>query len=594
MEMRFTPEHKNINELFGRDIKYLIPEYQRPYSWDCLGKSDKNNQVNVMWSDLIDYFEGDKSNTYFFGSMVLIGNGNQEYQVIDGQQRLTTMVLLFAAVKCFLNEIKPSIAASNLIEFADTTIAFVDDVLYNKRLFGASTVEKKLKIEKSSGFDYDKVLTEAIECRREYSADLAQSTTEQQSVVKRYFNNVAYFREQIGLKFLTKGVFTEKDAENLNNFIEFLKTRVSVVRILTPTFEVAYHIFEILNNRGLPLSNKDLFRNLLIREWDALKNSDPVKYSHIVPLDLWNDLDTNYEFHDDFIGRWVESYKAAKQQYSAFNDIKEIYEKEYKDIFPKKKIELFYDDIKRDLGYYTKIVNNTFEDPFVRAKINFILYAPNYRYSVNFLLALVKSVDGQETAEFKKLLGVFERYVVFYLLCARFTYGPINEAIGYLIHKQWVNANSVIEEMIDNDDIVNQLNSLYIDNETGKLLLSRIVWQHEAETNDDLVEQYFDFDKATLEHIVPQASFDTKWEERFGEKFLYDYTHRIGNMTLLTTKINSRIKNAYFDVKKKEYAKTKLPMTLELANIEGDITPEYIKARHQTFVEKIAADLGIL
>jgi uncharacterized protein with ParB-like and HNH nuclease domain len=593
MEMRFTPEHKNINELFGRDIKYLIPEYQRPYSWDCLGKSDKNNQVNVMWSDLVDYFEGDKNNTYFFGSMVLIGNGNQEYQVIDGQQRLTTMVLLFAAVKCFLNEIKPGITAANLVEFADTTIAFVDDVLYNKRLFGATAVEKKLKIEKSSGFDYDKVLTEAIECRQEYSADLAQSTMEQQSVVKRYFNNVAYFKEQIGLKFLSKGVFTEKDAETLNNFIEFLKTRVSVVRILTPTFEVAYHIFEILNNRGLPLSNKDLFRNLLIREWDALKNSDPVKYSHIVPLDLWNELDTNYEFQDDFIGRWVESYKAAKQQYSAFNDIKEIYEKEYKDIFPKKKIELFYDDIKRDLGFYTKIVNNTFEDPFVRAKVNFILYAPNYRYSVNFLLALVKSVDGYETVEFKKLLGVFERYIVFYLLCARFTYGPINEAISYLIKKQFEDAYAVIDEIVDYGGLTNNLMNYSVDNETGKLLLAKVVWHNEAITNDDMVEQYFDFDKATLEHIIPQITTGTKWEDKFGEFFLYDYTYRIGNMTLLTTKINSRIKNAYFDVKKKEYAKTKLPMTLELANIEGDITEDYIENRHQHLVRMILDDLGI-
>jgi Protein of unknown function (DUF1524) len=357
---------------------------------------------------------------------------------------------------------------------------------------------------------------------------------------------------------------------------------------------VAYHIFEILNNRGLPLSNKDLFRNLLIREWDALKNSDPVKYSHIVPLDLWNELDTNFEFQDDFIGRWVESYKAAKQQYSAFNDIKEIYEKEYKDIFPKKKIELFYEDIKRDLGYYTKIVNNTFEDPFVRAKVNFILYAPNYRYSVNFLLALLKSTEGQETDEFIMMLKVFEKYIVYCLLCTRFSYGPVNNAIGYLKGKAWERAYLVIDDLIDDYRLANTLYTEEIDNETGKLLLAKIVWHNEAVTNDDLVEQYFDFDKATLEHIIPQFSYGTAWSQKFKVQFIDDYTHMIGNMTLLTTKINSRIKNAYFDVKKREYAKTKLPMTLELANLEGDITEDYIKKRHETFVNLLFADLGIL
>ena len=47
METLFTPQYKVINDLFGNDIKYVIPEYQRPYSWDCIGRSDKNNQVNV-------------------------------------------------------------------------------------------------------------------------------------------------------------------------------------------------------------------------------------------------------------------------------------------------------------------------------------------------------------------------------------------------------------------------------------------------------------------------------------------------------------------------------------------------------------------
>ena len=60
------PEHKVINDLFAREVKYIIPEYQRPYSWDCLGKSDKNNQVNAMWDDLYSYFQEGKRDTYFF------------------------------------------------------------------------------------------------------------------------------------------------------------------------------------------------------------------------------------------------------------------------------------------------------------------------------------------------------------------------------------------------------------------------------------------------------------------------------------------------------------------------------------------------
>jgi uncharacterized protein with ParB-like and HNH nuclease domain len=593
MELRFTPEHKNINELFGRDIKYVIPEYQRPYSWDCLGKSDKNNQVNVMWSDLIEYFNSDDKNTYFFGSMVLIGNGNQEYQVIDGQQRLTTMILLFAAIKCFLKEILPSITKDNLKEFANITISFTEDILYNKKLYGALAAEKKIRIEKNAGFDYDQVLTSAIECKELDSTADDFASNERKEISNRYFNNLRFFKERLKESFLEQKEFTEQKAEALNSFIEFLKSRVSVVRILTPTFEVAYHIFEILNNRGLPLSNKDLFRNLIIKEWDALKGSSE-KHKTTDPFEKWNDLDNNFELNDDFIGRWVESYKASKQQYSAFNDLKEIYEKQYKDEFPHKKIERFQFDIKRDLEYYTDIVQNNFQDPVVKSKINFILHAPNYRYSLNFLLAAVKSQKGKETSIFKKIITSYEIYLFHCLLNVRFSYGPINDAIASLNKGDTNEAIQHIEiSKSEMDDIIKTLNSDFYENETPKLLLAKYIWVKTAATQDDLVEQIFDFDKATLEHIIPQFTGSTDWLASFSEKFIDLNNFKLGNMTLLTTKMNSAAKNYPFSKKKTEYAKSKLPMTVELAALDH-ITEEIILKRQQEITSTILKDLGLV
>jgi uncharacterized protein with ParB-like and HNH nuclease domain len=592
VEFRFTPEHKNINELFGRDIKYIIPEYQRPYSWDCIGKSDKNNQVNVMWSDLIEYFNSDDKNTYFFGSMVFIGNGKQEYQVIDGQQRLTTMILLFAAIKCFLKEIREFITKENLISFSQTTIDFTDEILYNKKLFGAQTAEKKLRIEKNAGFDYDNVLTKAIEC---YSFDTIKDEInhgEAYDVSVRYFNNLIFFKEKLKESFLDKGDFTENRAEGLNSFIEFLKSRVSVVRILTPTFEVAYHIFEILNNRGLPLSNKDLFRNLIMKEWDNLKNLSE-KYKNISPIDKWNELDKNFDLNDDFIGRWVESSKASKQQYSAFNDLKEIYERQYKDEFPNKKIEKFHSDIKRDLEYYTKITNCQFSNPYIKATIQFLLYAPNYRYSMNFLLALLKSQKGQETDLFMTGLVIYQKYLIYCILCVRFSYGPINSAIAQL-NKNEINlalAEISIPEEAE-QDIRLSLTGDFYENETPKLLLAKYIWIKTAETQDDTVEQILDFDKASLEHIIPQNSENTDWANTISAEFIREYTFKLGNMTILTNKMNAAAKNYSFSKKKIEYAKTKLPMTFVLSTYDN-ITQEVIIARQIDFVKTILKDIGI-
>jgi uncharacterized protein with ParB-like and HNH nuclease domain len=102
MSTLFTPDYKVFNDLLTSETSYVIPSYQRPHSWDCFGRSDKNYQVNVMWDDLLDYFESKSKEPYFMGSMVMIRTADRTYEVIDGQQRLTTMLLLFAAAKCVL------------------------------------------------------------------------------------------------------------------------------------------------------------------------------------------------------------------------------------------------------------------------------------------------------------------------------------------------------------------------------------------------------------------------------------------------------------------------------------------------------------
>lgn len=590
MEIRFTPEHKILNELFGRDMKYVIPQYQRLYSWDCLGKSERNNQVNVMWDDLIEYFHTEGNNTYFFGSMVLISTGRQEYEVIDGQQRLTTMVLLFAAIKCFLKEIKPLLTHSELLMFVDTTITFADDLLYNKKLFGAETIEKKLKIEKNSGFDYDAVLKDAIECNAGASRSLESATAEQVNTVKRYFSNLQFLKEKLKGEFLENGVFTGLKARSLNEFIEFLKSRVSVVRILTPSFEVAYHIFEILNNRGLPLSNKDLFRNFIIKEWNTFKNSGP-QHEGIDPYAKWNELEQDYELTDDFIARWAESIRAARLLYSAFNDIREIYARTYRDERPGNKIEVFYEDIKRDLGYYNRLINNDFAHPLLRGKIRFILQAPNIKYSLNYLLAALRNQQGQESPVFIKLVQHLE-IMVFISLFIRFEAGPINDAIRRMNGNLPLDEDSFQKSFKKFGMGPELKNAGITDADTAKLLLAKYAWIHEAQTDDDVVDQTLDLKKCSLEHIIPQNAAGTAWENRFSREFIQEYTYRLGNMTLLTTKMNAAARNLPFAQKKYEYARTKLPMTLHLSALE-DITEDFLRRRHEEITTAILQDLGI-
>lgn len=596
MPIPFSAEPKLLNEIFGRDITYIIPDYQRPYSWQCVGKSDKNNQVNVMWDDLYNHFERKTSSQqpdYFFGSIVLIDKKNQNFEVIDGQQRLTTTLLLFAAIKSFLKSITPSDA--DIISFKENVIGFVNDFIYNKKLVGVTPTEKKLKIEKNLEYDYDKVFGFVVEDASTVPQNLIdQASDDQKVVINRFISNHNYFQEKVFVSFTTAREFSTNDAERLNAFIEFLKNEVSVVKILAGDFNIAYHVFEILNNRGLPLSNRDLFRNLIIKEYDLLKKSNPTAYANLIPGKKWVDLESNYDITDEFIGRWVESYNADQPRSSAFNDLKEIYITRYSDSLRKKKIEIFYDDIKRDASYYTDIVNNNIKDSNIKASVSFILNSPNIRYGLNFLLALSKRLGGLEKDGplTLKFLKEYEKFILDALLVSRFNYGVVYRTIRYLNGNDQNNALTEFSKNYDLASIKEKLNSSIRDNEIAKILIAKCIWLNQATTDEDVVQQTLNYKDCTLEHIIPQnPEVNTNWVTDFPEEFRNENVYKLGNMTLVTTKLNSSARNFDFEKKKLQYAKTKLNLTTELLQIQK-ILPSVIEERQRRITETLINDLN--
>ncbi len=595
METLFTPEYKVLNDFFGNDISYTIPAYQRPYSWESIGKSDKNNQVNVMWQDLIDYFEEGNLNPYFLGSMVLIGSSSsRSFQVIDGQQRLTTLVLLFVSIKCFLETSKGIVEETNsadLIRTIGEMTSEIDRIIFNKKILGAITQEKKVKIERSIGFDYDTVLKDVMECK---SPVLPSDLTEEQTIVtNRYVHNKKYLEDAVSTRFLKNGIFTEASLVEINDFIEFLKNRVAIVRILASQFDVAYQIFEILNNRGLPLSNKDLLRNFLISEFHTIAQQP--SHQHIDPIKKWQELENNYDLDNDFISRFVESRNAKNQKYSAFNDLKEIYDKNYTDKLTKKKIEIFYEDIQSYLAIYTKIINTDFDDLEIKNCVAFLLHAGNLTYTLNLLLALFNNFS--DLGAVKPFLKSYEKYMTYMLLgpVKRFTVTPIYTSVKSLNQKNLTDAlQPFILDAVGLVQLKDALAKPIKDNEIAKLMIARYIWILDFQSSDDVIQQKLDYKNATLEHIIPQTpEKDTNWTNDFREAFRKEYTYRLGNMTLLTQKMNSANKNYDFSEKKKQYTKTKLSITQELIGDTIQLTEKFIEKRHEKIIHTLYTYLEV-
>ncbi len=607
---KFNLEHPSLKLLLVNNIRYTIPEYQRPYSWDCAGKSELNNQLNRMWDDLIEFFNDtkrDPTGEYFFGSMVMISkkNATETYEVVDGQQRLTSLILLYVAIKCFLTKVDTeeikcigSPEDIRLLQNAVTeAIRTVNDVLYNKEVFGLRT-EKKVKIEKSAEFNYDDVLEKVMECKEKLVWEGA--TPEQQINIDRYYKNRDFFVNCIEQTFSEKGELDTENYIKIDRFISFLQDKVTVVKITTDgDFTAAYQIFEILNNRGLPLSNKDLFRNFVIKEFAAIKDEDP--------SGKWIKLEQEYTLTPDFLSRWVESVKGGQQKFSAFNDLNEIYEKRYNDI-GKPKIEKLYTDIQQSLAYYTWINRDDTKlivDKVLRNKILFLKNAGNQSYTYNLLIALFRHFKFENTTENEKLIAFLTQYEIFVLYGIlapnrRFSSSSIYQAINALNDNNYDKArNEFILTADELSELKDLLNQDIKDNKTAALLIAKCHWVAETQKTD-VGEFILDFKAATLEHIIPQTpDKDTNWLRDFTPDFRKKYTYKIGNMTLLTQSMNSSVKNYDFEVKKegvkkksKGYKDTNFPFTAELCKYEK-IEKQHILDRQTRFLNILYEDLNL-
>lgn len=588
----FHPEHLSLNNLFSENMNYVIPSYQRPYSWESLGKSDRNNQINNMWDDFLKFYSdaNSKNKEYFFGSIVVYKDEGIS-QVVDGQQRLTSLLLLFSAMKCFLEKNRnrleqKSIDENNRFEkYISDAINTLNKLIFNERGLGLEQV-LKVKIERASGFSFDEILNKVIQC--ETKNNVLQNVNEKyKEIAERYFDNREYFFKKLEETFIENDLFTFQKATEFNEFAKSLRTKISVVVINTINFETAYNIFEVLNNRGLPLSAKDLFRNFIISEFDRAKENEPDK--------KWNALEESYEVTSEFLGRFVESYTGSQVQKSAFNEIQDYYNS--MTVVGNTKIYDFYDLIDTNLNYYTMIVNEqNIEDKCIRNKVQFIKLLEHERYSINFLLTVFRffKFDGRSNLQVLEFLTAYEKFRLYILLSPyrRFTSSPIYKSIRKLNENDTTVAIQEIQNATDNEELKQLINDSIYDNYNAKLLISKFLFSEYC-SKDDVVEHELNFKKSTLEHILPQnPDKGTNWLNYFSSSFRKEWTYKLGNFTLLTHNMNSAAKNYDFARKQKEYEKTILHITKELSALSS-IDENYIKDRQHKIISAIYKDLGL-
>ncbi|MCC3412403.1 MAG: DUF262 domain-containing protein [Microcoleus sp. PH2017_29_MFU_D_A] len=542
-------EQHPIKKIFSDDFMFTIPLYQRPYAWT---KEEAGELLEDLLTFLGDGNETiDELNPYFLGSIVLIKSEQPAAEIVDGQQRLTTLTILLAALRASL----PTEHANDLTTF-----------LYQRGSLIAGTPNR-----------YRLTL-------RERDADFFKEYIQNEGGINKLkeLNSVELMDSQKLIKenahlFLQR--FHAIGEHCCIRLAQFIITQCFLVVVSTPDFDSAYRIFSVLNNRGLDLSVTDILKADIIGK---IPESQQEKYTK-----KWEDTEENLgrELFKDLFSH-IRMIKEKKKLSKSI--LKEFQE----NINPAAGPQQFIDEI---LAPYAKafsdIYNLTYESEARAQEINqlfkWLNKIDNFDWVPPAILYLSRNRNRNNPDNLLRFFRDLDRLAAGLMIVR----ANINERIER--YSRLLTAIEQEEDLFnsysplqftpeESNNILRVLDSdLYLMQKIRRYVLVRL----DAALSEG--EASYNFSNITVEHVLPQnLGANSEWMKWFANQQEHaQYVHRLGNLVLLSCAKNTLAQNYDFDVKKQKYFTTKTgvsPFALTTQVLrEQEWTPEVIARRQK-------------
>ncbi|MBS5802703.1 MAG: DUF262 domain-containing protein [Brachyspira sp.] len=520
----------------GKEKPFLIPEYQRPYEWS-------DEQVETLFRDLWEFTStlggSQREGTYFLGSVVFYSNKNAEQEIIDGQQRITSLFLLLRAIYTKLKQDEQNDKADNFIKQIEPAIWRTD------KLTGKVDYENILLTSKVINNEGNNILKNIL------------STGEvQENAVDNYSKNYLKFLE------LFQKVSSEAPL-SIYDFVYAILNQAILLPISADSQDTALTIFSTLNDRGLPLSDADIFKaniynhlkteekNSFITNWQNLNERATLVSESIQQLFYY------YMFYLRALDNDSSSTTPGIRKYYAGinNRFDKLYEKN------------LLTNLDVILNVWFVVTNRQALDneewstnKNILKALNILDSYPNefWKYPViNYYLV------HRNESDFQNNFLAFLRKLVSELITRYLLYPTVNAVKSDIIKLNIEIIKSAhpdfnfVEIEETEDDLKKKIKNPK--NNIIRMLLKILAY----EKQDDLLPE-----KWEVEHIFPQ-----KWQENYitdlDENHIKEKIEHIGNKTPFEKRLNIIASNGYFSKKQQEYAKSKITMTKELSAIKG-------------------------
>ncbi len=546
----------SFSGIISSDNIYQVPLFQRDYSW-----------VEDNWDDLwLDIQNAINDNTrHYMGSIVLIKKGIKLFEIIDGQQRLTTLSILALSCIKILNElIQDGIDKENNLERKDILMRkFIGYKSPSSLLFS-----NKIKLNNENNPVYSSYLIQFDEVNN------YQRLTKSNKLLIDAYN---FFYNKLKNEVYNN----DGSAIEIVEYLEYVGDHLQFIQITVVDELNAYLVFETLNDRGIPLTVTDLFKNFLFSkipeaDHEHIKN----KWDNILRFVKYKDFASFLRYFWISRNRLVtekEMFKAVKKSLNDTNDVLQIIS---------------------DLEIHSELFNALSDphDDLWKGKKEIIKYLCElqlYNIKQPYPLLMV-SFEKLKLEDFERVLEICSVISFRYTVICGFKTNIIEQVYNRAAIKVF---NGQIKYP---REILNELRQLYVADEifqnsftlksiktsSKSSLVRYILYSIENHISNNPITNYNE-DDGTIEHILPENP-DERWGGNFVKDIQKDFIYRLGNYTLLERKLNNECEGHKIEIKKGIYQKSKYKMSQDF---EYDLwNPQKLKHR-QAKLAKYAKQL---
>ncbi len=535
--------------LVDAEYFYQVPDYQRPYVWD-------KDHLGALIDDLVGSYTNNREDEYFCGSIVIAENPkDKRWDVVDGQQRLTSFIILACTILRLYKH-----------RLEQKSKDFIEGSIYDKY------DKEKERLKFLTAQNYNNIFENTVLNNLEFEDNIKKSELNKKFEENTYLRNAYYFRELLNESMKNGSI------SDIDNFVKWFYEHIALTRIICFEQDSAMQIFQVLNDRGQPLSPIDILKSSLMQE---IKQDSEKRKDFITTWDKLVEACKSVEGVDidleDFFNMYLEYADPSVSKKRADKELKKVFKDSKKDACG------FIYEISEFMKAYTALLKK--QDRYVYL----LRYLPS-RYWVSILTTALYVKYPDFDALKKLLVSYYYQTWIAGGTITRIKPTSINIIKNVKSNKDIETIQELVLNNINSYNTFNQYHYNLWDSSSvypSKWLRPVLALANYFMTDEEK-PHFIAMDAETqVEHILPQnPKKGSQWNADFDKEKREKWVNDIANLTLLKRKKNAKALNGDFDEKRKIYGGKDPSKVISCYDITKELYSNYRKWNEKSLKER--------